>query len=260
MRHNDNRISKQNFELSLTSPATSGPENHKEITDLKEVEEKGIMTKTIPDAYGPSNPYPIQAPSHVLGRKYRVATFNWQVGLIFQQTLNFPAALLSVPAIAEYLQLFLFMRAGVEIDVRINSSSFHYGALMASWIPNHVGSGHALGIHQQSGNHPVVLSASLQQAATIEIPWINNFLYFPIASGTSEICRFYLSDIAQLERINDTTTDTIEVQVFAAFKNIDLAGYQPLPPFMQAQSGRTFSLADLNDPSTMEAEDRKSVV
>jgi hypothetical protein len=103
---------------------------------------------------------------------------------------------------------------------------------MISYIPNHVGSTHMNSLAQCSGNKPVVVSAATQEAVKFHIPWINPLLYYPIASGTSEIALVSFRELASLTAISSEVTDTVYIQVYAAFTDIDLAGYLPVnaPP------------------------------
>jgi hypothetical protein len=226
-------IAQQSFNLSLASPTTDGPTASQSLTRIEDTEEKIIQSEVVADAYGPSNPFPAQTPSAVLTRQYLVAEFNWTIGGGFNDRVMFPKALTDITTIQEYLKLFLFFRAGVDIEVRINASPYLYGALLCSWIPNELVSDnvHCGSLIRESGNHPVVISASVQQAAKIHIPWTNPFNYMgldqPLMSSSSQIGVLYLRELAPLTSVSTDVPDTVHVQVYANFTNLDLAGYLP---------------------------------
>jgi hypothetical protein len=207
---------------------------------MKDAEEKEVRIEREKDSFGPSNPFPSQAPSRVLGRRYLVSTLSWQVGMGLNSNLSFPGLLLAVPAISEYLQAFNWMRAGVDLEVRINTSPFHYGAFMISHMPNQTGSSHMNSIAQCSGNKAIIVSAATQDAVKVHLPWVNPFLYFPLASGTSEIALVNFREVAPLTAISSEVTDTVYIQVYAAFSDIDLAGYLPInaPPKIHIPLGK----------------------
>jgi hypothetical protein len=71
-------------------------------------------------------------------RIYDIDTFAWTsagaVGLCVG-CYRFPEALLGVTALWDRMQHKYQFRAGVEVSLRINSSIFHHGTLMISWLP-----------------------------------------------------------------------------------------------------------------------------
>lgn len=193
-----------------------------------------------------TNPYPDQTPYQVLSRNYKVAEYVWGPAT-GPFTLNFPEELLMIPTIAERLASFLYMRAGVKIEVKINATQFHFGAFMISWIPNHEGNVHAANIQQQSGNRPIILSPAVQNSCTFNIPWINPYNYFNTADGTSNICRMWFTPLTPLGRASDNVTDSVSVQVYASFTDPEVAGYI-------AQSGTTMKQYVAQSGKTMKSE------
>jgi len=175
-----------------------GPTHQVQITKFVEAEpEVTVSTQTLPqkDYLKTVNPFP-NVDLTVLRRKYRVATMVWSSSLASNLILNFPQTLNNVNYIADVLQTFKWMNAGVELEIRINSTQFHFGALMVSWIPNtNSDTAHANDFIQQSGNHPVVLSASTQNSATIKIPYINPDSYYQIAGSTSNIAKVWITPL-----------------------------------------------------------------
>jgi hypothetical protein len=171
------------------------------------------------------NTYPSQTPTNILTRNYKIAEIPWGPGVPTTTTLDFPKVLLTNPNIIKRLTGFSWMRAGVKLEVKINATSFHYGAYMVSWIPNHTDSSHATTVFQQSGNHPIILSPSLQNSCVIDIPWINPYNFFPIADPLSDIAKVFFTPLSPLLRTTPDVSDTAYIQVFASFTDPETAGY-----------------------------------
>lgn len=233
--------SKDHFDQQLSQPATDGPRHQVQLTTFTETEsELDQKPKVVPEFIYRmfSNPYPDQTPKEILERNYKVASYNWGPAFTYA-TLNFPQALLNQPTIINVLKPFERMRAGAKFEVRINSSAFHMGTIMISYIPNHVGNKHfgtsivPNTVIKNSGNRPVILSASTQDAATIVLPWVNPYNYFKL-QGTvgSEIAQVRIAVLNPLLATSETVSDTVEIQVYAAFTDVEVAYY------VQAQSGR----------------------
>lgn len=227
------------FTQTLSHPAENGPTHQVEITKFVEAEPEVVLsTQTLPslDYLKTVNPYP-KVDLTVLRRKYRVATFQWSATVPGNLILNFPETLNNVTYIADILQTFKYMNAGVELEIRINSTQFHFGALMVSWIPNtNSNTDHSANIVQQSGNHPVVLSASTQNSATIKIPYINPDSFYIIAGSTSNIAKVFITPLTVLGLATENLADTVEVQIFASFTDPLVAGYLALPTSKKKKS------------------------
>jgi hypothetical protein len=187
------------------------------------------------------NTYPSQTPTNILTRNYKVAEIAWGPGAPTTTTLDFPKILLTNPNIVKRLTGFLWMRAGVKLEVKINATGFHYGAFMISWLPNHDNNSHATTVFQQSGNHPLILSPAIQNSCVIDIPWINPYNFFPIQDplSTTSIARVYFTPLTPLSRTTPDVSDTVYIQVFASFTDPETAGYT-------AQSSSTMKTESAN--------------
>lgn len=189
-----------------------------------------------------ANPFPTQTPTQLLSRNYKVAEFTWGPAAA-SHTLDFPGSLLAIPNIQKALSSFKWMRSGIKLETKINATQFHYGALLVSWLPNDRISAHGEDVVQQSGNHPIVLSAAQQSSCTFSIPWINPYNYFIIQQGagyaTSEIAKVYFSQLTPLGRASDGVTDTVVIQVFASFEDPEVAAYV-------AQSSNEMKMESIN--------------
>ncbi len=187
-----------------------------------------------------SNPYPKQPIQEILSRKYRVATATWNTatakGALI--TLSFPDALFAIANVASKLESFQYFRAGVEFEVKVNSTPMHVGALQISYLPFcKEPNQHALHYVQRSGNHSSILSASAANSVKGVIPWINPrkaLITTDYYSG--EIGMLWVDVLVPLDGAGGTVPD-VTVSVFASFHKPEVYGYsQPITPAIHVMS------------------------
>lgn len=225
--------------LTLNSQVDNPPEHQEQLTQFREAEnvtELSLPMSPATDYVKIANTYPNQTPTQILTRNYKVAEFTWSSAGLGLTNLEFPRALItSAPVLGTRLLNFRYLRSGIKLEIRLNSTPYHFGALMVSWMPAHVNTLHCEDAVRRSGNHPVMISASTQEAVTISIPWIHPRLYADTDTDVWQamLCRVYFDALIPLITTSDNVTDTVKVQVFAAFENPEVAGYV-------AQSGYTF--------------------
>ena len=186
------------------------------------------------------NPYEPVNMGDVLSRKYLVSQFSWAPGDTFGtnlEKLDFPAALLAIPNIADKLAHFRWLKSDVTVEVRLNTSPLHIGSLVVSWLP-HYGMSDAAGtptanavMRMQHNAH--ILSASSRQSITFDIARVG----LRLADGAhnnplSQIGRLWIDVLNPLKISGTGTPATVNVSVFASFKNPVVSGYgytAPLP-------------------------------
>lgn len=192
-----------------------------------------------------SNPFPDQTPKRVLERSYLVAQFVWSPSTT-AITLAFPETLFSISTISQYLSIFKYIRAGVQLIVRMNSTPYHQGSLVASWIPCRDGASSGLSTYQRVNARPVVLSASVQDSCTLDYPYVNPLSWLDIST-----CANYAQGTFMLYTLNTLLTTSasiptsVDVTIWARFTDCEVAGYlEPVDmkkrrkPLAQAQSSR----------------------
>jgi len=171
-------------------------------------------------------------------RFYPVATIPWS-GATVQGTrmaaLYFPDLLLSIPHLVEMTNSFQYMHAGVEVEFRLNSTTFHYGAVMISWAPQVLRSVEEVtnfnDMWSSSCNNFSVLSANSQTTVRINIPWINvdNWLdlSLPMTDGnlSAAIGAIYLWVLVPLKLVGSATVPVLQISAQARFVEPTLAGY-----------------------------------
>jgi hypothetical protein len=185
-----------------------------------------------------SNPFPDQTPSQVLERVYRIDSFTWTSGLA-NRYYKFPDALAALSVISSYLTPFRYYRADIRLHIRMNSTPYHQGSLIVATLPtiDMSGTDSIWNPYTLSGCKPIVLSASVQDSCTIDLPYLNPAPWMSIASLAS--CSIGTITIAELNPLTSTSTGipaSVEVLVFASFVNPKVAQFNET---VSAQSMRS---------------------
>jgi len=176
-----------------------------------------------------SNPFVDQTPTQVLERVYRLATLSWTPGMA-NQAFTFPGPLVNT-LIANYLAPFRYFRAGIKLQIRMNSTPYHQGALMVSSLPTidaAVGSPTTLwNPYVLSGFKPVVLSASTQDSCVIEFPYLNPVPWLSVStlSTSAAIGTILISELNELTSTSTGVPASVELLVFGSFTNPKVASY-----------------------------------
>lgn len=249
----------------LTEPTESDTSSVKEITTYSEsamVAQTQTPSLVNEAVYRFANPFRDQTPVSLLSRSYQIdPVFIWTIGTPFIHSLVFPTALIDdVPALSEYLRPFRYFRASVKIEIRVNSTQYHYGSILVSWLPNVNGSNIHIGsIYRESGNNPIVLSAATQQSCTVIIPWVNPRLFARVDTMTGEIGTLYFRELNPLRKATAEATDTVTVTVFASFVDPQVAGYRssatPVPMQRDKAQAQSKRINPVNKEGQVKAKD-----
>jgi len=174
------------------------------------------------------NPFPAQVPSRILSRNYLVYETLW-IDSIANPALTFPSCLFAQSAIADALSSFLYFRAGVKVEVRMNSTPYHMGAIIVAWLPCTTIT--TPGLFNSTGMRPITLSASTQQACTFTIPYLSPKTFINLTSYDSgEIATVYFRTLFPLITTSPDVSEDVHVQIYASFTDIEVAGYIPSVP------------------------------
>lgn len=226
---------------------------HSDKQEVLQTEETTVQTTTFADNVGKTDtksetpmtitpvakgtdPYPDQGMGPVLSRPYEVGTFSWSSSSVAGDNLysiSFPAALMAKPNIDDKLNRFQYLRAGIRVSIRINGTQFHQGQLLISTV-RHWNTSDSIqmpffNIYTAACCEPRILSASTNTTLDFDIPYVGpsnywNMLYDPTAAAAGfmgQICFFVLAPLALL---GATTTQTLDLTIYASFINPEVAG------------------------------------
>jgi len=172
-----------------------------------------------------------------LSRTYEVATATWIESTAFAalvEDLYFPKVLFDIPQIANKLAYYnLFRCKGVKISFRLNTTPYHYGALIASHVAGYGSTTtadpllgketavHVIASEQLFNNHPIVISAMTAETIEMTIPWDFPMQWINPHTVTADgresiIARVFLSVLSVL-RMAAASVVPITVTTFASF-------------------------------------------
>lgn len=209
-----------------------------EVNPLTQNEEVSvIMTEEqeMNQPVGASNPFADQTPHAILTRQYKLDEFSISPAWV-GTTYDFPKALYQIPAIEKALSSFYYLRSGVTIMVKINSTVYHQGMMLMAFegdCPNN----RSWSTYQLSAMDPITLNYSTSDSATLKADWVCPELYCTTVYNVGEahaIGRLFLRPLVPIANTSGGT-DTITCSVYAAFTDPKTAGFinQPI-----AQSGQ----------------------
>lgn len=183
-----------------------------------------------------TNPYDEMDMTKVLTRAYKVAEFTWTAlqteGTEVARVL-FPIALYNIPNIAAKLEQFEWLRADVEVTVKINATEFHNGCLMISTMPHYSGVGdERMEMHEQrtQSQNVTLLPASSVNSVTVLIQRCGPRMYDQAHDlGEGQIGIIVIDVFHPLLNVSGTAPSDVTVSVFANFKDPHVAGYGVTP-------------------------------
>jgi hypothetical protein len=188
------------------------------------------------------NPYQDPDMRAVLSRKYQIALLNWTADIVpgvdlTNAPLDLMKLLMEVPNIAEKLTQFRFLRADIDVEIRVNATPFHIGALLVSYLPRCTSTSQLYvdkqaTLAQKSQNMGTILSASTLNNVTIKIDreattvmdYIDPMTTYPGALGQLDF-----TVLNQLSLASNTSVNPVTVSVFASFRDPQPSGFGYFP-------------------------------
>ncbi len=177
---------------------------------------------------GISQPYTVKALDELMHRNFQVDSFNWVTPLTTRQIV-FPGAIWTIPTVANVLKRFRYVRFGIKLEFRMVSTNYHQGSLMLGWLPCVTNTAPNTAQYV-SGYHSVILSASGQQNAGLEIPYLHpkDWIDTTVTATTAnrKIATVYILELNPLVTTSSSVPAQIPCLVNAAFDHLELSGYQ----------------------------------
>lgn len=210
------------------SPVTTGIQGTTSF-----VEASNVLEQTAPTIPRPiSDPYPDTTPTLLLNRSYNVSSTTWTPGMA-PLTLYLPGVLMNNPTIANVLKRYRFLRSDICLEIKLNSTPYHQGALIGAYLPC------ANGLPTMNAskypfflsgvkNH-VIINASTQDSVKITIPWLAAHDWFDswymLPTNNSIIGTFHLVELNALVATSAGQAPAVPINVFASFPNPRVTGY-----------------------------------
>lgn len=177
-----------------------------------------------------TNTLPDQEMQAVLSRSYQLGVYTWTtsaMGTDIITNMDVLETLLAIPNIAEKVAYFKYFRCkGVTLTIRVNSTTFHYGTLVASSTVNNSfefhNSSNAAGF-QWLNNRPVLIDAMSMEAVDYDIKWKHYAFWYDVQEGTpDQLMTFRLTVGVPLSMIGTAVNDA-RITVFANFIEPEVA-------------------------------------
>jgi len=152
-----------------------------------------------------------------LTRLCLVRTLTWTVGTTFSTSIfEMPGDLIEASVfLKQKLNHFAYFRFGLEFEIRVNSTRFHYGALVASYSPFR--STEVQRIVECSGKPHVIISAGTSAAVTLKVPFIWYTPAIDLSDEQTQYSELRVIELAPLRAVGTDISTSVSVSVFARF-------------------------------------------
>ncbi len=201
------------------------------------VVEQDVPTQPLPIII---DPYNTEVPNQLVSRYTQVSSLVWSSGWT-GASIAFPNSL-TPTALGDVLKKYRYFRADVEIEIKVQSTPYHQGALIVGWISDWAvaaSTPSALPLtnlsvnvdkYLLSGMNGIVLSAASQTSCKFIIPWRS-----PVAMHDTESTSLFLGGIIgcmfirvlnEIVATQPNQATSVPVMVFARYINIKLAGFK----------------------------------
>lgn len=165
-----------------------------------------------------------------LGRVYQIDEFDWVLADTNDKVLKtyrFPDTLLSKLPIANKVNNFLGLRAGVMFTVLVNKQQFQAGNLLISYLPHAKYNANKAYLHAQpygvvsrTGTTRANLDLMDATRASLTVPYASPYVYYNLLTGEGTIGDFTISVYSALRDVSGS--GRVGVRVLASFVDVDL--------------------------------------
>ena len=179
------------------------------------------------------DPYPSQGMEAVISRLMKINNFTWDTtdvqGSIIG-SVSLPGDLLAVQSIWERIGRFKYFRADLELQIRTNTTRFHYGQLLMYQVPDTSSAevtALVTDLWEASQLKPTVILANSGTELTIKIPYQHQYDFIDLEDSTTDvdaIARVGFVVLQPLHSANADADDSLDVTVWARFTNVRVSG------------------------------------
>jgi len=220
---------------------------HETVAFVDDAPVQTVESIITPTSLRDLDPFPKQDMRQILSRMYQLDTFAWSsadaAGTV-KACYRFPEALFTETNVWQKLLRFDLLRGGVRVVLRINATKFHYGTLLISWLPyydpTNMSAGGVSGeftskfgdLYSQGQNPSVIMSAASSASVEFVIPgrrphpWVHIDRYKSGLLNMGCMGCVVIRVLTPLGLVSSVTTPTVDVTMFAAFEDPEVAGMQ----------------------------------
>jgi len=184
--------------------------------------------------YDNINPFPQEELMRQLTKQVEIYNFTW--GSSSTAVTNFDP-ILQMLNVSPWLQsilgqpgvnggMYRYFRSNVKITIKLNTTPYHQGSLVVSWVPYPLSTSFLLNVYSACQLHNVILSASKQDECSLELPYFSQDPHMDMLNYTG-IWRVGFVILNNLITSSPSVSDTVYVSVFSQFVNPTV--YGPIP-------------------------------
>lgn len=220
-------------------------DQQKSLTCDKDTAVSTIAYCKQPNMFRALNPFVDQTPTAILTRQFKIAEFAIPDSFSFQQFV-FPQELFKIPSIQNALSSFFYFRSDVEVSIKINSTPYHQGMMLVSFLHDNVNDV-PYSTLQRSALNPVVLNYSSSDSVTLQFGWLHPEVYMGLVQPIENITGAFIGSL-RLDPIFPTDNTSggpaiVYATIYARFLNPRVAGFNPEAPAVMGQSANAFKFA-----------------
>lgn len=184
------------------------------------------------------NPFPEDTPITLLGRNVQLPDVSW----------NSPLTMVRIPLLTTIIAnssihatilgdlttptMYRYLQTSWTVTIRLNSTPYHQGSLLVSWMPNCYDYTTFPGSELTtlgSLHNTSILSASMQQQITMDIPFFSINPHLDLAAGSMTAVQLiqpivYIAELNPLRTSSDSITDTVPISIWVQMKDIHTYG------------------------------------
>lgn len=270
-----------NTEESVGDPGAVVPAS--EDTQVSQVQNQTTFEDTTPltkvthpnqleKLYKELNPFPENAPMDILTRAVKIETVHWTSASTFWQfeplqTIVGTSVLHSqiLGNLNAVYGMYRFLRCGFKITVKLNSTPYHQGTLIVSWIPPMVTDTNMVFLEAAAGNHAIVLSASQQDQCEFHIPYLNPDPFWDMykySAGLHYGPQMIITVMNNLLTSNGAVADDVPITIWMQIENPHVAGLLPTTynSSLTSLTSSTITTGVQNDERVFKAQSGKDLV
>lgn len=186
-------------------------------------------------------------------RPVRVAEYTWSVGSYLNFALNAHSVYFNNTVIKSKLNRYSLIRGDLVVRLCMNGTAFHYGRLMASFMPldyfddtdqvDHIGTD--IDIVRRSQRQHVILNPSNGETAEMHIPYVMPASWYSLVDTANTVDRAGIIKLNSFQTLKHANggTDPISISVFAWLENVEVAQFTSHVTQSEATKGPVSSIA-----------------
>jgi hypothetical protein len=228
------------------------PPVQESMTQYVEPEMTQIVDTTASEAldiFKGTNYLPSQEVGVLLSRSYKIWESTWNLTDADSANLHqikLPMALAALTLPASILSNFIYFRCkGVEIEVKMQTTTMHFGALMLSWVPYPDGDiKRDENFYRRCNNRPITMSAQAGESTKMTVPWTLPFQWIRSPESSNLIAEVNIDVLNKLASVGATATNA-SYSVYARFIEPEVMGPTIPPSVFEDQSSEQIDATDL---------------